>query len=222
LRAPLRAIDGFSRIVLEDYAAPLAEEGKAYLQLVRDNTRQMGQLVDDLLAFSRLSRQALSKQAVDPGKIVRACLAELQKEQEGRQLELVIGDLAPCQADPMLLKQVWTNLLSNSLKYTRKREAARIEIGSRTEQRPLASGQVSRPSGPGTETVYFVKDNGAGFDMQYAHKLFGVFQRLHRAADYDGTGVGLAIVQRIITRHGGRVWAEAQLNRGATFSFTLE
>jgi light-regulated signal transduction histidine kinase (bacteriophytochrome) len=137
----------------------------------------------------------------------------MQKEQEGRQLEIVVGDMPPCQADPTLLKQVWTNLLSNALKYTRKRAAARITIGCRT---------APRPSGPGTETVFFVKDNGAGFDMKYAHKLFGVFQRLHRAADYDGTGVGLAIVQRIINRHGGRVWAEAHVNQGATFSFTLE
>jgi light-regulated signal transduction histidine kinase (bacteriophytochrome) len=113
------------------------------------------------------------------------------------------------------------NLLSNALKYTRKCEAAKIEIGCRTEPRPLTHKDESHPSGPGTETVYFIKDNGAGFDMKYAHNLFGVFQRLHRAADYDGTGVGLAIVQRIIHRHGGRVWGEAQINKGATFSFTL-
>lgn len=220
LRAPLRAIDGFSRILLEDHGTGLTEDGKAYLKLVRDNTRQMGQLVDDLLSFSRLSRLALTKHTIDPGKLVRLCLAEMPKEQEGRKLEIVIGDLPSCQGDPTLLKQVWTNLLSNALKYTRKREAARIEIGSRSEPRPLTNG--ARPAGHGTETVYFVKDNGAGFDMKYAHKLFGVFQRLHRAADYDGTGVGLAIVQRIITRHGGRVWGEAQVNQGATFSFTLE
>jgi signal transduction histidine kinase len=221
LRAPLRAIDGFSRILLDDFAAALPEEGKAYLKLVRDNTVQMAQLVDDLLAFSRLSRQALTKQTVDCCKIVRMCLAEMQKEQEGRNLEIVIGDLPSCQADPTLLKQVWTNLLSNALKYTRKREAACIVVGWRLEPRPLINGHTSRPSEPGMETVYFVKDNGAGFDMKYAHKLFGVFQRLHRAADYDGTGVGLAIVQRIISRHGGRVWGEAQLDQGATFSFTL-
>jgi signal transduction histidine kinase/archaellum component FlaC len=220
LRAPLRAIDGFSRILLEDYAAALPDEGKAYLKLVRDNARQMGQLVDDLLAFSRLGRMGLTKQTVDPGKIVRLCLTEMQKEREGRHLEIVIGHLPPCQADPTLLKQVWTNLLSNALKYTRKREAGRIEIGCRTDA-PI-SGRASDASGLGTETVYFVADNGAGFDMKYAHKLFGVFQRLHRAADFDGTGVGLAIVQRIVHRHGGRVWGDAQLNRGATFSFTLE
>ena len=208
--------------MLEDYGDPLPDEGKAYLKLVRDNTRQMGQLVDDLLAFARLGRQSLTKQTVDPGKIVRRCLAEMQKEQEGRQVEIVIGDLPSCQADPTLLKQVWTNLLSNALKYTRKRETARIEIGCRTEPRLAVDGQPTSPNDAGPETVYFVKDNGAGFDMKYAHKLFGVFQRLHRAADYDGTGVGLAIVQRIIHRHGGRVWGEAKLNQGATFSFTLE
>ncbi len=224
LRAPLRAIDGFSRILLEDYAAPLPEEGKAYLRLVRSNTRQMAQLVDDLLAFSRLGRLALTKQTIDPGKIVRLCLAEMQKEQEGREVEveILIGELPPCEADPTLLKQVWTNLLSNALKYTRKQEAARIEIGCRREPRPATLGDGARLAGDGTEAVYFVKDNGAGFDMKYAHKLFGVFQRLHRAADYDGTGVGLAIVQRIINRHGGRAWGEGRLNQGATFSFTLE
>lgn len=222
LRAPLRAIDGFSKIVLEDYSATLPEEGKSYLQLVRTNTQQMGQLVDDLLAFSRLGRLGLTKQAVYPGKLVRLCLQEMQKEQQDRRVEIVIGDLPPCQADPTLLKQVWMNLLSNALKYTRKRKDARIEIGCRTGSRSLSDGSVSGPAGAAAETIYFVKDNGAGFDMRYADKLFGVFQRLHRTADYEGTGVGLAIVQRIIHRHGGRVWGEAQLNQGATFSFTVE
>jgi signal transduction histidine kinase len=222
LRAPLRAIAGFSRILLEEYVGVLPEDGKGYLKLIGDNTRQMAQLVDDLLAFSRLGRLALTKQTVDPNKIVRLCLTEMQKEQEGRQLQLEIGDLPFCQADPTLLKQVWMNLLSNALKYTRKKEAVHIVIGTRTQPRPLTNGLPVRSSGSGTETVYFVTDNGAGFDMKYANKLFGVFQRLHRAADYDGTGVGLAIVQRIINRHGGRVWAEAKLNLGATFSFTLD
>jgi signal transduction histidine kinase len=222
LRAPLRAIDGFSRIVLEEHSAPLSVEGKSLLNLVRDNTRQMSQLVDDLLAFSRLGRLALSKQTVDSGKMVRRCLQEMQAEQQNRHLEIVIGDLPPCQADPTLLKQIWTNLLSNALKYTRKREAGRIEIGASTVPRTLPNGEALGSAGRGTETVYFVKDNGAGFDMKYAHKLFGVFQRLHRTTDYDGNGVGLAIVQRIVNRHGGRVWGEAQLNQGATFSFTLE
>jgi signal transduction histidine kinase/CHASE3 domain sensor protein len=221
LRAPLRAIDGFSRIVIDDYSAPLAPEGKAYLQKVRDNTRQMGMLVDDLLAFARLGRQALTKHTVDTDKIVRRCLEEMAKEVQGRKVEIVIGDLPACRADSILLKQVWTNLLSNALKYTRKQELARIEIGCRTEPRLAADGQPSAPGGADSELVYFVKDNGAGFDMKYIGKLFGVFQRLHRAADYEGTGVGLAIVQRIVQRHGGRIWADAKPNQGATFYFTL-
>ena len=222
LRAPLRAIAGFSRILLEDHLASLPDEAKTYLKLIGDNTRQMAQLVDDLLAFSRLGRQALTKQSVDQGRIVRLCLTEMQKEQQGRQVQIEVGALTACQADANLLKQVWLNLLSNALKYTRKCETARIEIGCRTEPRLPANGHSTRLPEGGSETIYFVKDNGAGFDMKYAHKLFGVFQRLHRASDYDGTGVGLAIVQRIINRHGGRVWAEARLNQGATFSFTLE
>ena len=222
LRAPLRAIDGFSRIVLEDYSAPLASEGKAYLQMVRDNTQQMGQLVDDLLAFSHLGRQPLTKHTVEPDKIVRRCLGEMTRERQGRKVEIIIGDLPACKADPTLVKQVWTNLLANALKYTRKRETARIEIGCRTQPRLAVDGLPTSPDSAGPEVVYFVKDNGAGFDMKYSPKLFGVFQRLHRAADYEGTGVGLAIVQRIVQRHGGRVWGEAVPNEGATFSFTLE
>jgi light-regulated signal transduction histidine kinase (bacteriophytochrome) len=138
--------------------------------------------------------------------IIRQVLHEFRAEQEARQIDVIVGDLPPCQADAALLKQVWINLLGNAFKYTRKQETPRIEIGSRD--------QIG-------EIVYFVRDNGAGFDMRYADKLFGVFQRLHKASDFDGTGVGLAIVQRIIHRHGGRVWAEAAVNQGATFSFTL-
>jgi len=209
LRAPLRAIDGFARILLEEFKDPLPDEGQEYLQLVRDNTRQMGRLVDDLLAFSRLSRQALRKQPVTPARLVRQCLDELEREREGRRVEITVGDLPPCEADPALLKQVWFNLLANAVKYTRKRDPALIEVSSRP-------GEGS--DGP----VYFVKDNGVGFDMRYGHKLFGVFQRLHRTEDYEGTGVGLAIVQRVVHRHGGRVWAEAEPDKGAAFYFTLE
>ncbi len=206
LRAPLRAIDGFSRILMEDYAPQLAPEARRYLNLVRDNTRQMGNLVDDLLAFSRLSRQPLRKQSVRTTALVRQALEELGTETKGRRVEFMNDELPECQADPNLLKQVWINLLSNALKYTRKREATRIEIGWKKEN---------------DEQVFFVKDNGVGFDMQYAGKLFGIFQRLHRAEDYEGTGVGLAIVQRIVHRHGGRVWAEGQVDDGATFYFSL-
>ena len=166
----------------------------------------MGRLVDDLLAFARLGRQPIRKQTVDPVKLVQQCLDELRCERDGRRIEITLGDLPPCDAEPNLLKQVWINLLSNAIKYTRGREVATIEIGCRVD---------GDPSG---ERTYFVRDNGVGFDMRYADKLFGVFQRLHRAEDYEGTGVGLAIVQRIIHRHGGRVWAEAQPGQGATFS----
>ncbi|MBI3302078.1 MAG: GHKL domain-containing protein [Deltaproteobacteria bacterium] len=206
LRAPLRAMDGFSRIVLEEYSAQLPVEARRYLQQVRDNALQMRQLIDDLLTFSRLSRQALKKQPVALVPLVRHVLEDLHAERDGRRVEILIGDLPDCRGDPTLLRQVFVNLLANALKFTRQREEAHIEIG------------YQRQDG---ENVYFVKDNGAGFDVQYAHKLFGVFQRLHRAEDYEGTGVGLAMVRRVIHHHGGRVWAEAEVDKGATFYFTL-
>lgn len=206
LRAPLRAINGFSQILSNEYATQLAPEAKRYLQMVQDNAQQMGQLIDDLLSFSRLSRSQLKKQQIAPTAIVYHVLTALRHEQENREIEILISDLPTCQGDWALLKQVWINLLANALKFTRQRQIARIEVGYKQED----------------EVVYFVKDNGVGFDMQYAHKLFGVFQRLHRAEEYDGTGVGLAIVRRIIQRHGGRVWATAEVNQGATFYFTLE
>jgi PAS domain S-box-containing protein len=207
LRAPLRAVDGFSQAVLEDYAPQLPEGCRDYLRTIRNGAQKMGALIDDLLTFSRLSRLPLSKSAVDTGKLVRRILGELNFQMQGRQIDIRIADLPPCQADPALLKQVWINLLSNALKYTSKRDAAVVEVGCTREKE---------------QNVYFVRDNGTGFDMQYAHKLFGVFQRLHRAEDYEGTGVGLAIVQRVIHRHGGRVWAESEVGHGATFHFTLE
>lgn len=209
LRSPLRAIDGFSRMLLRDYAAQLPTEGQRRLQVVRDNAKRMGQLIDDLLAFSRLSRQPLQKRRVAPADLVYQVFRELSSERENRRVEIQIDDLPLCEADPTLLKQVFVNLLSNALKYTRLREIAQIEIG----YIPLEADK---------NVAYFVKDNGVGFDMRYADKLFGVFQRLHRAEEFDGTGVGLAIVQRVILRHGGRVWAEAQVDQGATFYFTLE
>jgi PAS domain S-box-containing protein len=208
LRAPLRAVDGFSRILLEAHAASLPAEAQEFLRLVRNNTQLMGRLIDDLLSFARLSRQPVRKQRVEPASLVRQCLEELGGEREGRRLEITVGDLPPCRAEPSLLKQVWVNLLSNALKYTRKRDVAHIEVGCRT-------------GGPEGAPVYFVRDNGVGFDMRYAHKLFGVFQRLHRAEDFEGSGVGLAIVQRIVQRHGGRVWAEGRPGQGAEFSFIL-
>jgi PAS domain S-box-containing protein len=206
LRAPLRAIDGFSRILLEDYIAELPEEAQHYFQLVRDNTQKMGHLVDDLLAFARLSRQPLNKRTTDPLVVINQCLEELRDEQTGRQITIEIGALPACQADPALLKQVWVNLITNALKYTRRRDPTVITIGSQSD---------------GAALVYFIQDNGVGFDMHYSDKLFGVFQRMHRAEDYEGTGVGLAIVQRIVHRHGGRIGAEAVVDQGATFYFSL-
>jgi len=209
LRAPLRAVDGFSQAVLEDYGEQLPEEGRHYLATIRGGAQRMGALIDDLLTFSRLSRLPLNKRSVDPKRVVRETLEELGFPIEGRAVEMRIGDLPLCQGDAALLKQLWLNLLSNALKYTRQREPAVIEVGCTPDDNEQAN-------------VYFVRDNGAGFDMRYADKLFGVFQRLHRAEDFEGTGVGLAIVQRIVHRHGGRVWAEAALDQGATFYFTLE
>jgi light-regulated signal transduction histidine kinase (bacteriophytochrome) len=206
LRAPLRAVDGFSQAVLEDYGPQLPEEGRHYLETIREGAQRMGILIDDLLTFSRLSRAALKRQEVDTGKLVRHVLENMNLQREGRQVEIRIGELPGCRGDPALLNQVWINLLSNALKYTRRREAAVVEIGYGVEE---------------GENVYFVRDNGAGFDMRYAHKLFGVFQRLHRADEFEGTGVGLAIVQRVIHRHGGRIRAEGEVDRGATFYFTL-
>ncbi len=206
LRAPLRAMDGFTRILLAEEAGTLSPEGTRYLGLVRENAGYMGHLVDGLLTFSRLGRQAVSRQAVSIEEVVRLALDELHAEQEGRHVEVVKGDLPPCEGDPRLLRQVWVNLLSNAFKFTRNREEACIELGCE-----MADGVP----------VYFVKDNGIGFDMRYVDKLFGVFQRLHRQEDYEGTGVGLAIVQRIVHRHGGRVWAEGKEGQGAAFYFTL-
>ena len=210
LRTPLITLNGFSQVLLEDHASALGEEAQGYLRQLGESTRRMGELIDDLLDFSRLSRQPLNKHEVAVADLVRQALADLDGARAHRHVDVKIGDLPTCQADPTLLKQVFTNLLSNALKYTGKREAATIEIGWRDDA-----------DKPGFH-IYFVKDNGVGFDMRYAEKLFRVFQRLHRADEYEGTGVGLAIVQRIVHRLGGRVWAEAEVDKGATFYFTLE
>jgi PAS domain S-box-containing protein len=206
LRAPLRAMDGFSQAVLEDYGSQLPEEGRRYLQTIREGAQRMGILIDDLLTFSRLSRLPLKKQPINSDGLVRSALEELHGQQDGRKIDIRVGDLPGCEGDPTLLKQVWINLLSNAIKYTRKCDKPLIEVGSKLED---------------GETVYFVADNGAGFDMQYVNKLFGVFQRLHRADEFEGTGVGLAIVQRVVHRHGGRIWANAEVDRGASFYFKL-
>ncbi|MBY0459138.1 MAG: PAS domain-containing protein, partial [Gemmataceae bacterium] len=206
LRAPLRAIDGFSRILQDDYAAALPADGRELLADVRANTRRMGQLIDDLLAFSRLGRKPLARQPVDTAALVGECLKEVLAGAAPARAEVRVGPLPPSDGDPALLRQVWANLLANAVKYSGRRDRPVIEVGAED----TADG-----------VVFFVRDNGVGFDMRYAGKLFGVFQRLHRQEEYEGTGVGLAVVQRVVHRHGGRVWAEAEPDKGATFRFTL-
>ena len=208
LRAPLRAIHGFARILLEDHHAKLDPEAQRLLGVIDQNTRRMGQLIDDLLAFSRLGRTDVTTGPVDMKELTQLVADEVQRAEAGRNgsLEIQIDPLPPARGDRGLLRQVMSNLLLNAAKFTRGRPSARIEVGSHPN---------------GDEVVYYVKDNGAGFDARYADKLFGVFQRLHSAEEFDGTGVGLAIVKRIVQRHGGRVWAEGAVNQGATFYFTL-
>lgn len=205
LRAPLRAIDGFSRLVLEDHAAHLDTEGQRFLTTIRASTKRMGVLIDDLLAFSRLGRTALRKSIVDMTALAQSVVNDLRQESD-RTVEVTIEPLAPALADSSMIRQVFTNLIANALKFTRPHPHAAVTIGCRHG---------------GHDTIYFVRDNGVGFDMQYAHKLFGVFQRLHSQEEFEGTGVGLALVQRIIQRHGGRVWAEGKVNEGATIHFTI-
>jgi signal transduction histidine kinase len=207
LRAPLRHIEGFVEILATTKAPMMDEEARRYLQMISDSARQMGKLIDDLLAFSRMGRAELRKARLATGTLVNEAVAELSREVEGREVQWRIQELPQVEADRALLKQVWTNLLSNALKYTRPRRLAVIEIGSR--------------NGSTGEIIFWVRDNGVGFDNRYANKLFGVFQRLHRAADFEGTGVGLANVRRIVHRHNGCTWAEGEVDKGATFYFSL-
>src|SRR5712671_904051 len=204
LRAPLRAIDGYAGMLEEESAGHLGEEGRRLLRVVRSSAYRMGRLIDDLLAFSRLGQQMPARRRVNTAGLVEESAAELRREFPSAHI--AIGPLPHVIADRALLKQVWSNLISNALKYSGKQERPRIEIGARQEP---------------DEDIFWVRDNGVGFDMRYATKLFGVFQRLHHDSEFPGTGVGLAIVQRVITRHGGRVWAEAKPNEGACFYFSL-
>lgn len=206
LRAPLRAIDSFSGLLIDEYGADLPEEAQHFLRRIQHNTRRMGDLINDLLAFSRIGRKTLQVEDVDMDQLVNEVLDDLRADQALTQAEIIVEPLPPCQADRALMKQVWVNLISNAIKYSSKRENPRIEIR-----------HLPRPRG----AVYLVKDNGVGFDMRYVDKLFGVFQRLHNDTEYEGTGIGLAIVRRIIGRHGGAVWVEAELDKGATFYFSI-
>ena len=203
LRAPLRSISGYSEILHEDYSKHFDEEGRRLIDIVQKNTKKMGVLIDDLLEFARLGKKELNKTNVDMTFLVNNVITEIKKNSTA---EVVINSVLSAHADSALINQVWINLISNALKYSGKKENPRVEIGSYQDAQ---------------EIIFYVRDNGAGFDMAYAGKLFGVFQRLHKSEEFEGTGIGLAIVQRVITRHGGRVWANGKVNEGATFYFSL-
>jgi len=205
LRAPLRAVNGYARILEEDYSGSFDEEGRRLLDVVQDNAKKMGVLIDDLLAFSRLGRKEIKKSTVDMTTLVQNVLAELNASQEFKPI-VTVNPLHPATADATLMNQVWQNLLSNAIKYSSKNKKPDIKIESVKNK---------------DELIYSISDNGVGFDMKYAHKLFRVFQRLHSSEDFEGTGVGLALVHRIITKQGGKIWAEAEINKGATFYFSL-
>ncbi len=206
LRTPLRAIDGFSHILLEDYVDRMDAEGKRLLNVVRDNTSRMAQLIDDMLKFSRTGRVELTFFEIDMESMARTVFDELRTFSGDSQVQLEIEPLPPARGDSAMMRQVFVNLLSNAIKFSRPQETSIIRVGAMVKD---------------AETIYFVRDNGVGFNMQYADKLFGVFQRLHSMNEFEGTGIGLAIVKRIITRHGGRVWAESKINEGATIFFAL-
>jgi light-regulated signal transduction histidine kinase (bacteriophytochrome) len=206
LRAPLRHIDGFLGLLRKKAAGALDEQGRHYMDTISEAAQKMGLLIDDLLAFSRMGRHAMFFQAVDLGTLVREVMRELEPDTAGRNIDWRIGELPTVSADAALLRMVLSNLIANALKYTRPRGQADIEIGCQAGEK---------------ETIFFIRDNGVGFDMAYGDKLFGVFQRLHRVEEFEGTGIGLANVRRIIDRHGGRTWAESEPDKGAAFFFSL-
>ncbi len=206
LRTPLRAVDGFSRILTEEYAQKLDPEGQRIVGVIRDSTRKMAQMIDDILAFSRAGRIELSPRAIDMDEMVRMVLKDLEPVVAGRDLKIEIKPLPPAHGDPGMIQRVWTNLLDNAVKFTKPKPAGVIEVEAQSGEK---------------EVIYYVKDNGVGFDPNYSHKLFGVFQRLHGVDEFPGTGIGLAIVKRIVARHGGRVWAEGKVGVGATVYFSL-
>src|SRR5690606_6648978 len=206
LRAPLRAVGGFAELLWSDHGAQLDAEAKRKLDIIRAEAARMGTLIDDLLAFSRLGRKSLQPAELDMAEVAAKVFERLRAEPGGERVTLHMGRLPRAVADRALLEQVWVNLLSNAIKFSSKKEQPVVEVGGITEER---------------EHVYYVRDNGAGFDPRYQSKLFGVFQRLHDGSEFPGTGVGLALVQRIVLRHGGRVWAEGKPDEGATFHFTL-
>jgi light-regulated signal transduction histidine kinase (bacteriophytochrome) len=206
LRAPLRHISGFADLLRQQLGGQLDEKARRYLSVIGESSHHMGVLIDELLAFARVGRAELQRSQVDLAALVQTVIRNLHARVEGRVVEWQIGALPGVQADAGLLRQVWANLIDNALKYTRSRSRAVIEIGSKPQD---------------GELLFYVRDNGVGFDPQYAGKLFGVFQRLHQTEEFEGTGIGLANVRRVIQKHGGRTWAEGQVDAGATFYFTL-
>jgi light-regulated signal transduction histidine kinase (bacteriophytochrome) len=206
LRAPLRHIGGYVALLNKDAASSLDEKNRRYLGVIAESAARMGKLIDDLLAFSHIGRSDLNKVRFAMLPVVQEIIRELEPDTQGREIAWQIEPLPDVRADRSMLCQVWANLISNALKYTRAQAHVVIEIGSRAHEQ---------------ESVFFIRDNGAGFDMKYVDKLFGVFQRLHSAREFEGTGIGLANVQRIVSRHGGRAWAEGVVNGGATFYFSL-
>ena len=206
LRAPLRSIDGYTKILQEDYGFKIEPEANRLLQIVRRNARRMGKLIDDLLDFARLGRKELAQTTVHMNSLVDHVRQELMAAEIGREIEFKIDSLYSVTGDLSMIRQVWINLISNALKYSHKQPLARIEIGCTKDNNHI---------------TYYIHDNGVGFDMKYVNKLFGVFQRLHKVEEFEGTGVGLALAHRIITRHGGKIWAEASVNKGATFYFFI-
>jgi light-regulated signal transduction histidine kinase (bacteriophytochrome) len=207
LRAPLRHLQGFAQALREDCADSLDPEAQGYLTHLTEAAQQMNSLINDILTFSRLSKQALQESEVDFAQLVTEVIKELKPQQGSRKIEWVVQALPVVRGDLVMLRQVWTNLISNAIKFSRNAKCARIEIG------------CQKPSG--SEQIFFVRDNGAGFDMNYYQKLFGLFQRLHRRDHFEGAGLGLANVRRIVDRHGGRTWAEGKIDEGATFYFSL-
>lgn len=206
LRAPLRSIDGYSKILQEDYGSKMDSEANRLLNIIKNNARRMGQLIDDLLDFSRLGRKELEKSTVNMEALVTHVQQELVSQEKERKIQFKINRLEDVNGDARMMRQVWINLISNAIKYSRLQEVATIEIGSNIDD---------------NRVIYFIRDNGVGFDMKYADKLFGVFQRLHKVQEFEGTGVGLALAHRIVSRHGGKIWAEANVNKGATFFFFI-
>jgi light-regulated signal transduction histidine kinase (bacteriophytochrome) len=206
LRTPLRSIHGYMKIFSEDHLHNVSAEGSRLVDIVLENAKRMGKLIDELLEFSRLGRRELTRSNISMREMVAISWDEHQRTEGDRQVEFHLGDLPAAYADSSTIRQVWANLISNALKYTRGKTSAVVEVGFQSKEK---------------DVIYFIKDNGAGFDMRYYDKLFGVFQRLHKITEFEGTGVGLAIVHRIISKHGGKIWAEAKPGEGATFYFSL-